>query len=469
MSSARDLMREVVDRDLCIGCGACAAIPGSSLEIEMGDDGRYRAQPRAGSDLDAEGPYTAVCPFAQGYDEDSLARTFLNADDAEMHPQIGTHRAVAAGHVTSDGFRDNGSSGGMTSWFLNRLLEEDEIDAVLHVKPGASASEPLFSFGVSENAAELNSGAKTRYYPVEMSGVLTHVSENPGRYAVVGVPCFIKAVRLSQLEQPVLRERIRFCVGLVCGHLKSTRFAESLAWEQGVAPDDLESIDFRVKSDERSDRYSVSVEGSDGTKKTSPTTELSVTDWGMGFFKYPACDYCDDVLAETADISFGDAWLPEFTPDPDGDNIVVARSVRAREVLDRNRRYLQLTDISADRAARSQDAGLRHRREGLAYRLARDIEAGRPVPEKRVEPSVEIPAKRRRIYDIRSEMIPEGDRAYATAEATGSFRDFLQGIAPVVARYRQAYGTDGIVERAKRFALKWMPGFTRRVQRALGR
>lgn len=471
MSTARNLLRDVVERDLCIGCGACAALPDSALGIAMGTDGRYRAEPREGADLDAEGSYTAVCPFAEGYDEDALARTFLGGEgpDVDVHEQIGTHRAVAAGHVKADGFRDNGSSGGMTSWFLSRLLEEDEIDAVLHVKPGHGPAEPLFHFGLSRTTEQLTAGAKTRYYPVEMSEVLTHVRENPGRYAVVGVPCFLKAVRRSQLEQPVLRERIRFCVGLVCGHLKSTRFAESLAWEQGVEPSELAAIDFRVKSEERSDRYSVSVTGRDGTTATAPTTDLTVTDWGMGFFKYTACDYCDDVLAETADISFGDAWLPEFTPDPQGDNVVVARSAAALEIFERNRGALELTDISADRAARSQDAGLRHRREGLAHRLARDIEAGRPVPDKRVRPSGEIPEKRRRIYDIRSEMIPAADRAYDTARAAGTFRAFESAIAPVVARYHSAYGTNGAVERAKRFALRHMPGLTRRLQRALGR
>lgn len=469
MSTARDLLRDVVDRDLCIGCGACAAIPDSALQIAMDRDGRYRAELRDGADRDAEGPYTAVCPFAEGYDEDALARTFLDSDNAELDPDIGTHRAVAAGHVDSGGYRARGSSGGMTSWFLGRLLDEDEIDAVLHVKPGTDAGDPLFAFGRSDTTEAMDSGAKTRYYPVEMSGVLRHVREHPGRYAIVGVPCFIKAVRLSQLQDPQLRERIRFCVGLVCGHLKSTRFAESLAWEQGVPPAELTGIDFRVKSDERSDRYSVSVTGADGTTSTAATTELSVTDWGMGFFKYPACDYCDDVLAETADISFGDAWLPEYTGDPQGDNIVVARSASAREILDRNRRFLSLTDITAERAARSQDAGLRHRREGLAYRLARDLRDGRPVPEKRVAPSADLPEKRRRIYDIRSEMIGAADRAFAEAEASGSFRVFTDAIAPVVERYRSAYGTNSPVERAKRFALRYLPGLTRRVQRALGR
>ena len=469
MSTPRDLLAHVVERDLCIGCGACAALPDSALRVAMGEDGRYRAELRDGADPDAEGAYTEVCPFAEGHDEDELARVFLDAPGAAHDDRIGTHLTVGAGHVPDGGFREAGSSGGMTSWFLHRLLEEDAVDAVLHVKPGAGAGAPLFAFGVSGTADELRAGAKSRYYPVEMSGVLRHVREHPGRYAVVGVPCFLKAVRLAQRQDPVLAERIRFCVGLVCGHLKSSRFAEALAWEQGVPPAELAGIDFRVKSDERSDRYSVSVTGADGTTRTAPTSELSVTDWGMGFFKYPACEFCDDVLAETSDITFGDAWLPEFTGDPMGDNIVIARSAAARDVLERNRRQLRLTDLSAARAARSQDAGLRHRREGLAYRLARERAAGRPVPTKRVAPSADLPEKRRRIYDLRTDLIVAGDRAYARAREAGSFAVFLRGIAPDVARYRRAYGADSPVERAKRFALRRAPRLTRRVQRALGR
>lgn len=82
---------------------------------------------------------------------------------------------------------------------------------------------------------------------------------------------------------------------------------------------------------------------------------------------------------------------------------------------------------------------------------------------------MDLPERRRRIYDIRTELIAVGDRAYAQALRSGSFDDFLQGIATGVARYRAAYGSDGPVERLKRLALARAPRLTRRVQRALGR
>ena len=56
--------------------------------------------------------------------------------------------------------------------------------------------ERLFRYRISRTPDELADGAKSRYYPVEMSEVLETIRRVPGRYAVVGVPCFIKAVHL---------------------------------------------------------------------------------------------------------------------------------------------------------------------------------------------------------------------------------------------------------------------------------
>ena len=41
-------------------------------------------------------------------------------------------------------------------------------------------------------------------------------------------------------------------------------------------------------------------------------------------FKYKACDFCDDVFAETADVVVGDAWIPKYLTQ--GNSLVVTRS-----------------------------------------------------------------------------------------------------------------------------------------------
>lgn len=435
--TARQLLETVVDRDLCIGCGACTALPDSPFEVRMCDDGRFRAAPRPDADLDHPGGYLRVCPFASQYDEDQLAAVFVDASGGFPHPEVGSHRMISAGHVGAGTFRKNGSSGGMTTWFLDRLLDEGLVDQVIHV--GNHGPETLFQYRVSSTREEIRRGAKTRYYPVEMSGVLDHVRRTEGRYAVVGLPCFIKAVRLLQVEDEVFRERVAFAVGIFCGHLKSTRFADALAWQQGVAPGDLRAIDFRQKTDESALAYAVATQDARGEVRSMLNRRHLPSDWGMGMFRYRACDFCDDVLNETADVAFGDAWLPGFDEDPQGANVMVVRSPEALALVARRHEELEASPLSADDAARSQAAGLRHRREGLAYRLFLADSRGEWVPRKRVSPSADLEESRRRIYDLRTEMLTAADRAFEQGLAQGSFRAFRKAVMPAVQRYLRAY------------------------------
>src|SRR5690606_21486056 len=55
--------------------------------------------------------------------------------------------------------------------------------------------------------------------------------------------------------------------------------------------------------------------------------------WGTGLFKSNACDFCTDVLTELADISLGDAWLPEYRLDGLGNSVIISRSKLADELI----------------------------------------------------------------------------------------------------------------------------------------
>ena len=169
--------------------------------------------------------------------------------------------------------------------------------------------------------------------------MISLIRNQTGRYAIVGIPCFIKSVRLLTRTDEVLKERIKFCIGLICGHLKSSRFAEMLAWECGISPQGLEAIDFRTKLDERAaNHYGVTVTGIIDDKRVEkispPVNEMFGTNWGFGFFKYKACDYCDDVVAETADVTIGDAWLPQYSNDSKGTNVVIVRNPIIKDIIE---------------------------------------------------------------------------------------------------------------------------------------
>jgi coenzyme F420 hydrogenase subunit beta len=445
-SSADELFSTVVNGGYCIGCGMCAALS-PSITMQMTAYGQWQPVLDPKSTLSGVVDVGAVCPFAENVpNEDELAQQLFPT--AIPHSLIGRSISCFAGHVATGQYRSLASSGGLVSWILCRLLELGEVDAVVHVGAisDASANAPLFEFTISSTPSQVISRAKSRYYPVEMSGVVQSMMENPLRYAVVGLPCFIKALRLACRESEVLQSRVAHTVGIVCGHLKSTGFAEMIGWQLGVLPDSLRGIDFRTKRrNAAANDYAATVSGIVGGEDkviSAPTASLFGTNWGHGFFKYKACDFCDDVLAENADIAVGDAWLPEYVKDSGGTSIAVVRTPFFSQLIERglDAGDLVMDKLSPHQVAASQDAGLRHRREGLAYRLAEASAKGEWVPPKRVAPERQhLTPKKQRIYSLRSQLAELSHQAFLEAKSAGDFSIFVRQMSPLLAAYNRLY------------------------------
>src|SRR5699024_8687191 len=141
---------------------------------------------------------------------------------------------------------------------------------------------------ISYSVDEIKEGAKTKYYPVEFSEVLKKVKKIPGKYAIIGIPSFIMAIRLLAEKDEIFKERIKFTVGLICGHQKSSKFDEFMAWQVRIKPGNLKHIDFRKKLPNRlANNYGIEMTGFiDGKEVTiiKPTKELIGQNWGQGYF-----------------------------------------------------------------------------------------------------------------------------------------------------------------------------------------
>jgi coenzyme F420-reducing hydrogenase beta subunit len=441
MDSKKELNRIISD-GFCIGCGACASVS-EELEIIMQSDGQYRAQFAAeGEDSSAVDTALSVCPFSvKGSNEDELGQSLFE-DGGTRDSQIGWYRDLYAGHVTEGSFRENGASGGVITWLLTQMLAQGMADAVIHVKKSDSdPSGVLFKYAVSRTVEEVAAGAKSRYYPIEFSQVLSDVRKTPGRYVFVGLPCFVKAIRRLALVDDVIRERIVYCVGLVCGHLKSKAFADCFGRQAGILPGDLKEIDFRVKIPGRyASDYGVLLRSSE-IEVVKSARELFGSSWGCNFFRYSACDYCDDVFAETADVAVGDAWLPGYIDDSEGNCVVVVRSPNLAALFNEARTAgrVSMDSILPDLAAQSQAGGLRDRREGLAYRLYLKEKDGEWAPEKRVRPSCRLSRSRKKIYRLRMGLGTLSHKLWAESMRAGDFAVFQAGMGKMIRRYNRAY------------------------------
>jgi coenzyme F420-reducing hydrogenase beta subunit len=400
--------REIVASGLCIGCGGCTTLD-PSAEMRWGPDGHLK--PDVSRPWPATEAFAQICPFSpKAANEDEIA--------ADLFPQapegdalIGRYAGAYVGHVAEAEFRIGGSSGGMVSWVAAELLRRGLVDGVAHVTPRRrdEGDGRLFGYRISRSADELREGAKSRYYPVELSSVLREIEAVPGRYAVVGIPCFIKAVNLLRRENPVIAERVTQTIGLFCGHMKSAQMVDSFALQIGAEPEQVAAIDYRLKNPDRpANWYTAQLTLADGSTRQQDWWHLVDGDWGSGFFMNSACNFCDDVVAETADIAMGDAWVEPYSSDGMGTNVVIARSPLMQELVREGiaQGRLQLSEV---------DHAFRQRREGLAYRLAR---AKLPIqPVKRVAPSTAIPARRKLIYRMRQTISRGSHRAFRLSRA----------------------------------------------------
>ncbi len=446
------LHETVINGGFCVGCGACAGINNSPAKMHLNQYGQFQAyidETLINQDSATHSLVKSVCPFSdEGLNEDQIAQELFGRH-CEYHNKIGYHLATYAGFVSERDFRKRGSSGGLGTWIVSNLLSEGLVDGILHVHQNHPSNDDprLFKYQLSTTTNQVQKGSKSRYYPIELSEVLQIVRTRPGRYAIVGIPCFIKAIRLLMKQDAILASRIKFCVGLVCGHLKSLRFAEMFAWQCGIEPGQLVTFDFRKKLlDSPANKYGIEVTGmKNGHLVTcsSPVRKLYGHNWGWGFFKYKACDYCDDVVAETADVVVGDAWLPQYLQDSQGTNVLIVRHPTIHNLIKQaiDLGKVSLSHLSADEIANSQTSGFNHRREGLAYRLYLADQQREWRPRKRVQPDSNHLSQNQKKRQIKRLAIAEKSHfAFNDAISTGKFSVFVQQMNPLIQKYQELYG-----------------------------
>lgn len=376
----------VVKNDLCIGCGLCTyKCPSKALEMKWNEYGFLT--PVLSGSCDNDGNCLSVCPFnptpaEEVKTEDELANIFLN-EAPNQHPKIGKYYGLYAGY--SNEFRTTSSSGGIATYILTELLEQKIVDYVFSVKE-SSNPDSHYEYAISKTKDELIAGSKTRYYPVTLATVFSEIDKIDGNIAIVGVGCFIKAIRLAQHSDPVLKRKIKFLVGIICGGVKSRFFTEYLANKAGVPANLYYKPEFRIKdTNSTAGDYSFGCYNKNTNEFKSIKMRAVGDMWGTGLFKNNACDFCDDVTTELADISLGDAWLQPYVKDGFGTNVLVTRSIIAEKIINKGicSGNLILDKLKEIVFLSSQQGSYNHRHNGLQFRIKKSKEIGLTIPPKR--------------------------------------------------------------------------------------
>ena len=403
------MIDEVVKNELCIGCGTCAGIcPQKILKIQDNEYGEYIPSEVQVCDSHC-GLCMEVCRFGDNENETQIgAKIYGSTEGIKYLPETGYYLDSYVGY--SNEFRQSSASGGMAVWLLTKLLKEGIVDHVICPTPQKNP-EKLFSFEILSDENSIKAASGSVYYPVEMSEVIQKIIEFPGRYAVSGLPCFIKALRLASQKNRKLRERIAFTIGLVCGQMKSknyTKYIAALAGKKDL--NKIQSVYYRGKDPENpASNFYYHFTDEHGLKYKIFWSDGISEAWVNRWFTPNACNYCDDVFAELADVTFMDAWLPEYSKDSMGTNLVLVRSSEIlaliQEGMEKNEIYL--STISIEKVIKSQAGVLDLKRNQLSYRLYIALQEGQKAPKKRVPSEERIGALKKRELKLKAKMQKE--------------------------------------------------------------
>lgn len=431
----------LISKNYCIGCGVCTMV--EHVSIGFDEYGKYKVN---FNDLNDSEYFNVlkICPFSSlAYNEDKIS-SLLFDKNIKNNAFLGSYLNNYVGYVKEE-YRLKSSSGGIITWLLLNLLKSREITYAVFVGE-SKCKNFLFEYKISKNEKDILAGASSKYYPVELSEVLKTIEEREGQYAIVALPCFVKGIRLLQMQYPVFKERIKFIISPVCGHLKTKHYSEFLAWQKGLNPKKLVGINFRKKfSDLHASQYGTEFRIKEAEEIKTYTFKNNSfelgTDWGHGMFKYPVCDYCDDVFGELSDISVGDAWLKDYTDDYKGNSIITIRNIDILKFLmgGVKKDELSLQHVESEPILLSQAGGIRNKKEDLAYRLYLKNQADEWYPPKRVKPECNISKKRQKIIKLRMDINFLSHELFNEAIQKKDIKVFLKKMKPLISSYNHLY------------------------------
>ena len=367
----KNVVTEIVDKDLCSGCGVCAGIcPSSALSMEVQDNGDLTPRMDVVRCVEKCHLCLDVCPFSAGVHNprERNGKLFSGIPEAKFDEDIGWYTRSIVGFRRDEDLRKASASGGLLTWYMEVLLEKTLITRVAVVRFTENHENGFFEFYVASSVDELRESSGSVYHPVEISGIIKKIESNSQeRWAIVGVPCLCAAIR----NNPRLMGKVPFVFGLACGMYQNTFYTEMLLAESKVDRDYIKKIEYRRKSDDG--------QPSDfrfrGTDNRGSGREIAY--FGLpfylgkhAFFRFNACNFCMDVFSEAADACFMDAWLPAYRHEHSGTSLVVIRNITLDELLfqGQSEGKIKIDEISPKEVVLSQRGHIRRKRELIYMR-----------------------------------------------------------------------------------------------------
>jgi len=364
-STVLENIRKIKSAELCTGCGTCAGIcPNSAIKMIVNSKGVYIPQIDNSKCITC-GKCLSICP---GYSVDFKGLNVEIFGSEPDNPLIGNYLNCYLTHSTNNDIRYNSTSGGLITQLLIFALENGFIDGALVTKMGDTHPLKPQPF-IARTVTEIIKASKSKYCPVPLNLMLREIlrTKDNEKFAIVGLPCHIQGIRKAERINNILKKKVVLHFGLFCNHTPTFLATEFIFRQIGFSKNDISKLDYRGEGWPGG----MSINLKNGNKIFVP--HFSPIYWGVAFnlFFFPTyCTLCSDKLCELADISYGDAWLPELANDKLGTSLIITRTKRGEKILHKafDVGVVYLKKVSIDTVLQSQGiCAVKRRRKALMH------------------------------------------------------------------------------------------------------
>lgn len=367
-------IEEVVDAQLCHGCGACSTVcTTKAVQLVNFTDVGIRPVVEPSQCTQCHECVSVCSAVNLKHSREEWGDDFLEVLGDDWGPVL----EVWEGHSGDQEIRFRGGSGGGATALGLYAIERQGMHGVLHV--GMDSDRPWLNRTVMSTSREqLLGGTGSRYAPAAVCAELNQIAGATAPCVLVGKPCDIASASLAARKSVELANNLGIKISIFCGGTPSSRGVLAVLKQLGVKAEDVESMRFRGHG----------WPGMTGVnlRSTSDGSRIEMTyheAWDSILTKYKPlrCQICPDGTGEFADISCGDPWYRKPEANELGSTLFLIRTQKGREFFHEAMRagFIVAEQRSADVLAKSQ-VGLLMRRSHIWPKMLAAKVLGLPFP-----------------------------------------------------------------------------------------